>query len=64
MVQKLKNVLLHLPKSFFYNLKYGFPSKKLTLIGVTGTDGKTTTCILINEILKQSGLKTGRLCLK
>lgn len=59
MVQKIKNVLLHLPKSFFYNLKYGFPSKKLTLIGITGTDGKTTTCTLINEILKESGLKTG-----
>ncbi|MDD3003245.1 MAG: UDP-N-acetylmuramoyl-L-alanyl-D-glutamate--2,6-diaminopimelate ligase [Candidatus Shapirobacteria bacterium] len=59
MVQKFKNVFLHLPKSFFYNLKYGFPSKKLTLIGITGTDGKTTTCTLVNEILKQSGLKTG-----
>lgn len=59
MVQKLKNVLFHLPKSVFYNLKYGFPSKKLTLIGITGTDGKTTTCTLIYEILKQSGLKVG-----
>jgi len=59
MVQKIKNIFFHLPKSFFYNLKYGFPSKKLTLIGITGTDGKTTTCTLINEILKQSGLKTG-----
>lgn len=59
MVQKIKNLFFHLPKSFFYNLKYGFPSKKLTLIGITGTDGKTTTCTLIREILKQSGLKTG-----
>lgn len=59
MVQESKNILIHLPKSLFYNLKYGFPSKKLTLIGITGTDGKTTTCTLINEILKQSGLKTG-----
>jgi len=59
MVQKIKNILLHLPKSFFYSLKYGFPSRKLILIGVTGTDGKTTTCTLINEILKQSGFKTG-----
>jgi len=59
MIQKLKNVLFHLPKSLFYNIKYGFPSKKLILIGITGTDGKTTTCTLIHEILKQSGLKTG-----
>ncbi|HPT65961.1 MAG TPA: UDP-N-acetylmuramoyl-L-alanyl-D-glutamate--2,6-diaminopimelate ligase [Candidatus Woesebacteria bacterium] len=59
MIQKLKNIFIHLPKSIFYNFYYGFPSKKLTLIGVTGTDGKTTTCTLIHEILKQSGLKTG-----
>ncbi len=59
MVQKIKNVLFHLPKSYFYNFRYGFPTRKLTLIGITGTDGKTTTCTLINEILKQSGLKTG-----
>lgn len=59
MIQKLKNIGIHLPKSIFYNFYYGFPSKKLTLIGITGTDGKTTTCTLIHEILKQSGLKTG-----
>jgi len=59
MVQKLKNIFIHLPKSFFCNLKYGFPSRKLTLIGITGTDGKTTTCTLVNEILKQSGFRTG-----
>ena len=59
MVQKIKNTFFHLPKSFFYSMKYGFPCRKLTLIGITGTDGKTTTCTLINEILKQSGYKTG-----
>jgi len=59
MFQKLKNIFVHLPKSFFCNLKYGFSSRKLTLIGITGTDGKTTTCTLVNEILKQSGLRTG-----
>jgi UDP-N-acetylmuramoyl-L-alanyl-D-glutamate--2,6-diaminopimelate ligase len=59
MVQKLKNILFHLPKSIFYNFYYGFPSKKLTLIGITGTDGKTTTCILLYEILKRAGIKAG-----
>lgn len=33
---------------------YGFPSRQLTLIGVTGTDGKTTTATLIHSILKAS----------
>lgn len=36
---------------------YGYPAKNLVVIGVTGTDGKTTTCHLIYEILKASGLK-------
>ncbi len=38
---------------------YDFPSKKMFLIGVTGTNGKTTTTHLINEIFKRAGYKTG-----
>ena len=59
MIQKLKNIGVHLPKSIFYNFYYGFPSKKLTLIGITGTDGKTTTSLLLYEILKSAGIKAG-----
>ena len=59
MIQKIKNIGIHLPKSIFYNFYYRFPSKKLTLIGVTGTDGKTTTSILLYEILKNAGIKAG-----
>jgi len=36
-----------------------FPARKMTVIGVTGTDGKTTTAQLIFQILRQAGLKAG-----
>jgi UDP-N-acetylmuramoyl-L-alanyl-D-glutamate--2,6-diaminopimelate ligase len=38
---------------------YDWPGRKLTVIGVTGTDGKTTTCNLIYHILAAAGLKAG-----
>ena len=38
---------------------YDFPSEKLKLIGVTGTNGKTTTTYLIEEIFRKAGYKTG-----
>jgi UDP-N-acetylmuramoyl-L-alanyl-D-glutamate--2,6-diaminopimelate ligase len=38
---------------------YGFPARKLTVIGVTGTDGKTTTTNLIYRILLSAGIKAG-----
>lgn len=38
---------------------YDFPARKMIVIGVTGTDGKTTTTNLIFQILKQAGLKAG-----
>jgi UDP-N-acetylmuramoyl-L-alanyl-D-glutamate--2,6-diaminopimelate ligase len=38
---------------------YGHPSQRLTVIGVTGTDGKTTTCNLIHSILAAGGKRVG-----
>ncbi|MBK8987265.1 MAG: UDP-N-acetylmuramoyl-L-alanyl-D-glutamate--2,6-diaminopimelate ligase [Chloroflexi bacterium] len=39
----------------------GFPSRQLVMIGVTGTDGKTTTCSLLHSILQAAGLRAGLL---
>ncbi|GAB4334864.1 MAG: UDP-N-acetylmuramoyl-L-alanyl-D-glutamate--2,6-diaminopimelate ligase [Calditrichia bacterium] len=40
---------------------YQFPDRKLKLIGITGTNGKTTTAFLIQQILKSAGWKPGLL---
>ncbi len=57
MLRSLKG-LYHLVIAIAANIWFGFPSRKLTVIGITGTDGKTTTTTLVYEILKASGFKT------
>ena len=47
----------HFLFAFLGALIYGFPSKKLTLIGVTGTNGKTTTTEMIASIFEKAGRK-------
>lgn len=38
---------------------YGHPERKMRFVGVTGTNGKTTTATLIKEMLKKAGQKVG-----
>lgn len=47
--------------ALFANVYNELPSEKLKLIGVTGTNGKTTTTYLIKTFLENSGYKTGLL---
>lgn len=51
------NLFYHLPKAILANILYGFPTKKLKVIGITGTDGKTTTTNMVYRILRDCGKK-------
>ncbi len=53
-VENTRRSISYLASAFF-----GFPGNQLTVIGVTGTDGKTTTSNLIFHILKHAGFKVG-----
>lgn len=55
--QWLVNLLLQLPVAIVANIIYGFPSRRIKAVGVTGTDGKTTTTNMLYKILKDAGEK-------
>jgi len=46
-------------RAFAARATNGFPDKKLILVGVTGTDGKTTTVNLVGHILRAAGKRVG-----
>lgn len=63
LIKKLipKNLLSRYHKSLalLSALVYGYPSNKMTVIGVTGTNGKSTCVALITKVLETGGFKVG-----
>lgn len=51
----------HLVEAVLVNIYYGFPSRDMHVIGVTGTNGKTTTSFMIHQMLHKAGYKVALL---
>ena len=49
----------HLVEAVIMNIRYGFPSRRMHVIGVTGTNGKTTTAFMIHKMLAEAGINVG-----
>jgi UDP-N-acetylmuramoyl-L-alanyl-D-glutamate--2,6-diaminopimelate ligase len=51
----------HLAEAILFNIIHGFPARNLKVIGVTGTNGKTTTSFMIHNMLDKAGYSVGLL---
>jgi folylpolyglutamate synthase/dihydropteroate synthase len=49
----------HGVKGLIAAARFGFPSHKMNVIGLTGTKGKTTTTVFTGRLMNLSGVKTG-----
>lgn len=54
-------VVYHKVRAVIAAVAYGFPANGMVVIGVTGTDGKTTTCTMIAKLLEDAGHTVGLL---
>lgn len=54
---RLVNLFWHLPKALLASYINGFPAKKLILIAVAGTKGKTSTAYFLSHILDETSVK-------
>lgn len=52
--ENTRHALAHLAATF-----YGHPSRRMRLVGITGTKGKTTTALLLSHILNRTGVSCG-----
>lgn len=55
---KVVEKLFRKGRGLFYMARYGFPARGMRVIAITGTNGKSTTCAYVNEVLKAAGYKT------
>ncbi|MEO8105451.1 MAG: UDP-N-acetylmuramoyl-L-alanyl-D-glutamate--2,6-diaminopimelate ligase [Candidatus Saccharibacteria bacterium] len=49
----------HLAEAVLLNTLNGFPARRLKVIGITGTNGKTSTAFLVHRMLHEAGYKVG-----